>query len=137
MRRGSKLIRTDSRVSGRVSSHHLVMRRVSGASGVTRDGAGDALDMLEHALDTLEAAADEDGDFGCRLRVRRQVEHRRRNRARTLGRRRDVAQRNARASKKSPACPTRWTAADLPLSGTSFRPQLLPAPAGDLMAESG
>ena len=31
------------------------------------------------------------------LRVRRQVEHRRRNRARTLGRRRDVAQRNARA----------------------------------------
>jgi hypothetical protein len=29
------------RLSGRVGSHHLVMRRVSGASGVTGDGAGD------------------------------------------------------------------------------------------------
>ena len=61
------------RVSGRVSSDHLVMRRVSSASGVTGDGAGDALDMLEHALDAPEAAAGEDSDLGCRLRVRRRV----------------------------------------------------------------
>ena len=50
-------------MSSRVSSHHLVMRRVSGASGVTGDGAGDALDMLEHALDAPEAAAGEDSDL--------------------------------------------------------------------------
>ena len=51
------------RVSGRVSSHHLVMRRVIGTSGVTGDGAGDTLDMLEHALDALEAAASEVSDL--------------------------------------------------------------------------
>ena len=63
---------------------------LSGASGVSGDGAGDPLDMLKHALNAPETAAGENGDLGCRLRVRRFIEHRRRGRTRTLGRRREA-----------------------------------------------
>ena len=66
------------------------MGRVRGAAGVSGDGAGDALDMLKHALNAPETAAGEDGDLGCRLRVRRFIEHRGRGRTRTLGRRRET-----------------------------------------------
>src|SRR5215471_14424484 len=38
-------------VSGGVRADYLVMRCVSGAAGITGDGAENALDMLEHALD--------------------------------------------------------------------------------------
>ena len=73
------------RVPRRIAAHHLIMRRVGGAAGVTGDGDGDAFDMLEHALDTPEAAAGEDRDIGRCPRVRRLVEHGGRDRACALG----------------------------------------------------
>ena len=74
---------------GRVSSNHLVMRCIGAAAGITRDGAGDTLDMLEHALDSPEAATGENRDLRRRLRARRFVNHGRGNRARALSRRRE------------------------------------------------
>jgi hypothetical protein len=73
------------------------MRRVSRAARVTGNGVRDSLDMLKHALDAPEAAACEDRDLRCRLRVCRLVEHRRRDRARPLCRRWENAQREAGA----------------------------------------
>jgi hypothetical protein len=51
-------------VSGRPAADHRVMRRVAGAAGIPGNRGGDPLDMLEHALDTPEAAARQDRDFG-------------------------------------------------------------------------
>ena len=83
------------RVPGRVGGNHVVMRHSRSASGVTGDGAGNPLDMLEHTLDAPEAAAGEHRDLRCRLSARRFVEPRWRDRARALGRRRKTSYHDA------------------------------------------
>jgi hypothetical protein len=85
------------RVPRRIAAHHLIMRRVGGAAGVTGDGAGDVFDMLEHALDTPEAAAGEDRDIGRCPRVRRLVEHEGRGRECALGSRLGYPRRHPRS----------------------------------------
>ena len=85
------------RVSGHAGANHLVMRRVRGAASVTGDGAKDALDMLVNTLDAPEAPASEGRDLRFRKGIRWFVEHRRRDRTRVLGRRRQTWQRDPRA----------------------------------------
>src|SRR5438067_431674 len=64
------------RMSGRSAADGLVDRCVFLAAGITRDGALDALDVLEHALHAPEASARQHRDFGVgllrRLRVGRE-----------------------------------------------------------------
>ena len=88
------------RMPGRVRTDHLVMRGVCGTASIPGDGAADALDMLEYALDAPEAAAGEDGNLRSRRWVRRLVERRRRERARALGGRWEALQRDAGAKQQ-------------------------------------
>jgi hypothetical protein len=48
------------RVSGRARAHRFIFRRSLVATGIAGDGAGDAIDVLENALDTPEASAEKD-----------------------------------------------------------------------------
>jgi hypothetical protein len=50
-------------MTGGAGFDHLVMGRALFAAGIARDRAGDALDVLEHALDAPEAAAGQNRRF--------------------------------------------------------------------------
>jgi hypothetical protein len=50
-------------MSGAAGADRPVLRRRPLAAGIAGDGVADALDMLEDALDTPEAAAGDDGDL--------------------------------------------------------------------------